>query len=204
MSGPHPRPETLDRVIETIWTELELGAARAKHGFHQPVLATVSPDGTPTARTVVLRRADRQAGMVACHTDARAPKLDHLRSQPIAAWCFYDRGRRVQIRATGLVTVHTNDAIANEHWNQSPARSRRCYLAPATPGTAADHPSPNLPESLRNREPTPDESLAGQRNFTVLRCTLDTLDYLELHHDGHVRARFERAADRWSGTWIQP
>ncbi|MEO0632245.1 MAG: pyridoxamine 5'-phosphate oxidase, partial [Planctomycetota bacterium] len=59
MSDPRPRREKLDDVLETIWTELEIGAAKAKHGFHQPVIATVSPEGTPSARTVVLRKTDR-------------------------------------------------------------------------------------------------------------------------------------------------
>ncbi|MEL7484308.1 MAG: pyridoxamine 5'-phosphate oxidase family protein [Planctomycetota bacterium] len=204
MSDPRPRPEKLDDVLETIWTELEIGAAKAKHGFHQPVIATVSPEGTPSARTVVLRKTDRVAGVVACHTDARAPKLNHLRSHPGAAWCFYDKGRRIQVRATGTTSVHTNDAVADEHWERSPTRSRRCYLAPSTPGTETDHPSPNLPEDLRDREPTHEESEAGRANFAVLRCTLHTLDYLELHHAGHARARFTLKGDSWVGTWIEP
>ncbi|MEO0632382.1 MAG: pyridoxamine 5'-phosphate oxidase family protein [Planctomycetota bacterium] len=204
MSDPRPRPETLDAVLETVWTELEIGAAKAKHGFHQPVIATVSPDGTPSARTVVLRKADRASGIVACHTDARAPKLDHLRAQPTATWCFYDKGRRIQVRATGAVSLHTDDAIAEEHWRRSPTRSRRCYLAPAVPGSATDHVSPNLPEALRDREPTHEESEAGRPNFAVLRCTLHTLDYLELHHAGHARARFTRKGDGWEGTWVEP
>ncbi len=199
-----PRPNTLDQILETIWTELEIGAAKAKHGFHQPVLATTSSDGTPTARTVVLRKADRRTGVVACHTDARAPKLDHLRTTPIVAWCFYDRALRIQVRATGPVTIHTADAIAQEHWQQSPTRSRRCYLAPATPGTPADAMSLNLPTELRDRDPTVSESEAGRPNFAVLRCTPETLDYLELHHDGHARARFTRTDDAWAGTWIEP
>ena len=204
MSSPRPRPDSLDQVLETIWTELEIGAAKAKHGFHQPVLATTAPDGTPSARTVVLRKADRAAGTVACHTDARAPKIDHLRSHPTAVWCFYDKSCRVQIRATGVVTIHTDDAIADDHWNRSPTRSRRCYAAPATPGSEADHPSPNLPDELIGRDPTPQESEAGRANFAVLLCTIQMLDYLELHHDGHVRARFTRSDNTWSGTWSEP
>ncbi|MEL6498117.1 MAG: pyridoxamine 5'-phosphate oxidase family protein [Planctomycetota bacterium] len=204
MSNPRPRPQQLDDVLETLWTELEIGAAKAKHGFHQPVVATVRPDGTPTARTVVLRRCDREAGIVSCHTDARAPKLDHLQCTPSAAWCFYDKGRRVQVRAQGLMTVHTDDDIADEHWSRSPVRSRRCYLAPATPGTIADNPSANLPPDLLDREPSPQESEAGRENFAVLRCTIESFDYLELHHAGHARASFTRRDGGWNGVWIEP
>lgn len=202
--APRPRPESLDEVLQTIWTELEIGAAKAKHGFHQPVLATTAPDGTPSARTVVLRLTDRAAGLVACHTDARSTKPDHVRANPRATWCFYDRTLRIQIRATGRVTLHTDDAVADEHWAQSPARSRRCYLAPASPGAKADHPSPNLPEHLLQREPTHEESLAGRTNFAVLRCALDAIEFLELHHAGHARARFTRDGVGWFGTWIEP
>ena len=204
MSDPRPRPNNLDDVLETLWTELEIGAAKAKLGFHQPVIATASSKGLPNARTVVLRKVDRQAGVVVCHTDARAPKLADLRSHPTAAWCFYDKGRRIQVRATGEATVHTQDEIADDHWSRSPTRSRRCYLAPAIPGSATDHPSPNLPDALIDREPTQDESEAGRPNFAVLRCTLRELDFLNLHHEGHVRARFARDGDDWVGTWIEP
>lgn len=205
MTDPRPRPDSLEAVLASVWTELEIGAAKAKHGFHQPVLATTDADGTPSARTVVLRKADRHLGLVACHTDARAQKLAHLRQQPTAAWCFYDKGRRIQVRAFGSATVHTEDSVADEHWERSPTRSRRCYLAPAVPGSVSSSASPNLPDALLDREPTPEESEAGRPNFAVVRCRLHKLDYLELHHAGHVRARFIRPAeDRWAGEWIEP
>lgn len=200
----HPRPNSLDDVLDTIWSHLEIGAAKARHGFHQPVLATTAPDGTPHARTVVLRVASRAEGFVACHTDARSPKLLHLRTNPIAAWVFYTPARRIQVRATGIATIHTDDAIADEHWRKSPTRSRRCYAAPRTPGTESDHPSPNLPDALTAREPTPEESEAGRGNFAVLRCAIQHIDYLELHHDGHVRAEFSRVGDAWQGVWTEP
>lgn len=204
MSSPRPRPTSLGDVLESIWTELEIGAAKAKHGFHQPVLATTDANGAPHARTVVLRKADRVAALVACHTDARSPKLDQLRANPTAAWCFYDKTKRIQVRATGEITIHTDDAVADEHWQRSPTRSRRCYLAPAVPGSETDHPSPNLPEHVQDREPTPEESELGRANFAVLRCTLRELDYLELHHDGHVCARFVSRDGSWDGNWAEP
>ncbi|MEO1584382.1 MAG: pyridoxamine 5'-phosphate oxidase family protein [Planctomycetota bacterium] len=204
MSNPRPRPTSLDDVLETIWTELEIGANKAKHGFHQPVLATTDADGTPRARTVVLRRTDRAAGAVLCHTDARSAKLDHVRANPAASWCFYDKSKRIQVRATGELSAHADDGIADDHWQRSPARSRRCYLAPAVPGSPAGGPSPNLPADMTDREPTHEESEAGRPNFAVLRCTLRSLDYLELYHDGHVRALFTRDDGGWTGTWTHP
>lgn len=204
MSSETPSPRSLPGVLETVWSELEIGAARAKHGFHQPILSTVDLQGEPSSRVVVLRHADRNAGTVACHTDARSPKVEHIRSAPTAAWCFYDATRRIQIRATGTCSIHSGDQIADERWDGSPTRSRRCYLAPSIPGERCESPSPNLPIELHRRDPSEAESQAGRVNFAVIRCTLRKLDYLELHHDGHVRATFTRQdGGPWSGHWTE-
>ena len=40
-----------------------------------PTLATVTPDGRPKARTVVLRAADKQAGILELHTDLHSAKV---------------------------------------------------------------------------------------------------------------------------------
>ena len=39
-------PPTLDGFLEQAWTEIVRGVNDARHGFHQPVVATVGPDGS--------------------------------------------------------------------------------------------------------------------------------------------------------------
>ena len=203
MSGGHDRPAFLasaDAVVGDAWERLCAGAARARHRFHTPVLATADAAGVPDARTVVLRGCDPGGRRLLCHTDARAPKVAALLARPEAAWLFYDAEAKVQVRVASAVGVHRVDELADRQWEASEPSSRRCYLAPATPGAeAADAgpggPSPNLPAAVRGRVPEPEETLPGRTNFAVLEAQVRSLDVLHLHHAGHVRVRVDFAAD---------
>lgn len=53
--------ETTEGIWESLWRTLERGVADAAHPARRPTFATVSPEGWPEARTVVLRTADRGA-----------------------------------------------------------------------------------------------------------------------------------------------
>ena len=180
-----------DAVIADAWERLADGAARGRSPFHTPVLATVAADGTPSARTVVLRGCEPDERRLICHTDARAPKVAELPERPASSWLFYDAENKVQVRATATVAVHRVDALADRQWEATNPSSRRCYLAPAAPGTdtADGEPSPNLPPAVRGRVPEPEETLAGREHFAVLAAAVTSLDVLHLHHAGHVRVR---------------
>ena len=176
-------------VVADAWERLAEGAARGRHAFHTPVLASVGLDGVAAARTVVLRGCDPGKRRLLCHSDARAPKIAELLAQPDAAWLFYDKEAKLQIRASATHTVHRVDALADRQWEATGASSRRCYLAPATPGTvtADGGPSPNLPPTVRGRVPEPEETLPGREHFAVIAGQVLSLDVLHLHHAGHVR-----------------
>jgi len=200
---------TLDRVLAGIWSSLARAAASAKSPWHAPGLATTSPDGHPSARTVILRACDAEARTLICHTDRRADKLGHVAAQPRVAWLFYDAPRKVQLRAEAIATVHTDDALADERWAASSLSSRRCYLAPHTPGepVPAEHagPHPNLPDDLRDRVPSEDETTPGRAHFAVIRTRITAFDWLYLKHDGHRRARFAwDDGGRLTASWIMP
>ncbi|MEL7471825.1 MAG: pyridoxamine 5'-phosphate oxidase family protein [Planctomycetota bacterium] len=208
-----PRAEddwtTPDAVLLGVWSTLARAAERAKEPWHSPTLCTVDPAGAPAARTVILRATDRASRTLACHTDARSPKLEHIAHDPRVAWHFYDPPRKVQLRAVGVATVHTIGPLADQRWAASTLSSRRCYLAPHTPGhpTPDDRegPDPNLPDDLRNRVPTEAETRPGRANFAVIETRIAALDWLYLKHDGHRRARFEwNGTDKPRATWTMP
>ncbi len=209
MSGEHaqppPAPDALDAVLADAWQQLAHGAASAKHGFHLPTLATVTPGGKPASRIVVLRAVDAVVRGVVAHTDLRSPKVEHLQHQGFASWVFYDAPRRIQVRLAGQTEVLSQGAVADERWQQSNDSSRRCYLAPAAPGTPTDYPSPNLPAHVRDRVPTADETEPGRANFAVIRTVAATIDVLYLHHTGHRRAGFQWDADGSPrlGSWVE-
>ena len=128
-----------------------------------------------------------------------------IRADPRVAWHFYDEGRKVQVRIAALAEVVADGACADEAWARSAVTSRRCYLAPRAPGSACDAPSPNLPEGVRDRRPTEEETLSGRANFAVVVTRATAIDWLYLASEGHQRARFTRdASGAWQGCWLEP
>lgn len=202
-----PWPDDPTRIRVTIWTDLEHGVTNRRHPFHQPVLATTTESGDPTARIVVLRHADPETGALHAHTDARAPKVAHVRTTPTAAWLLYDPDRRLQIRASGPTRVLTEGPIVDAAWQATALYSRRCYLAPLAPSAEVESPHPNLPDDLRDTNPDEARSEAGRANFAVVRTEVHTLDWLLLAAKGHTRGRFVRTGDtggEWSHTYLAP
>lgn len=171
------------------------------------MLCTVDAgDGTPRARTVVLRHADPDRLVLRCNTDRRASKIAEVEREPTVAWLFYDGKARVQVRATARARVHREGPVFEEAWERTALMSRRCYLAPHTPGTVAAGPSPNLPDDLLDCEPSAERSEDGREHFAVVETVVVEMDWLWLHHQGHRRARFRWDADGalTSADWVQP
>ena len=203
---PSDRPPPdgpLAAIAEDLWDRLEEAATRGKPAFHLPALATVAADGTPAARVVVLRHADRAAGVVGCHADARSPKVAELAANPAAAWVFYDRPGKLQVRLTGRTELIADGPAFEAAWADTTPSARRCYLGDFPPGAAADGPESNVPVELADRDPTGAESAPGRARFRLVRTTAETLDWLHLAHDGHRRARFTRGpGGDWRGGWV--
>ena len=203
------RPEFLRTpagVVADAWERLAEGAARGRHAFHTPGLATVDAGGVPAVRTVVLRGCDPGERRLLCHSDARAPKVASLLARPEAAWLFYDAEHKVQVRAVTRVSVHRVDALADRQWEKTGPSSRRAYLAPAVPGadTADGEASPNLPPAVRGRVPEPEETLPGRENFAVLAAEVLSLDVLHLHHAGHVRVLAKLGGAGEDARFVEP
>lgn len=200
-----PMHDALAKVFTDLWLELGRGSVDRRHGFHVPVIATLGAHGAPEARTVVLRRVLADAAEIHCHTDIRSGKVAEIRAEPRVSWHFYDAHRKVQLRIAALAEIVADGPRADEAWSRSAPTSRRCYLAPARPGSECDAPSPNLPEAVRGRRPSDEETLPGRANFALVVTRATSIDWLFLESDGHQRARFTRgASDAWHGTWVEP
>lgn len=194
-----------DEQLAHVWARLEDAAARARDPFHTPVLGTVrAADGQCALRTVVLRRAEPSLRRLVCHTDLRSSKVVDLEVAPRASWLFYDREARLQVRAGGAVSLHTDDDLADQQWRAARLSSRRCYLSEPGPGQALDGPGVTLPDDLVDRVPTEAEASQGRGNFAVIACTVDDIDCLMLRYQGHRRLRFSWREGRWHGRWVAP
>ena len=180
--------ETLDGLQERVWARLAMAALQSD----LVTFATVSPDGEPEARTVVLRDADPESGTLEIYTDLESAKVSSLRHQPRASVLLWDADLNLQIRAQSAVTVLTGDAVA-ERWDDVPDHSRFSYGMTPPPG--------NVITASDAYVKAPDQAV-----FAVLSCRVDTIDVVHLGTP-HRRAGFRRDPSRGGdlvANWLAP
>lgn len=181
--------ETQDGILDEVWRQLTRGVADAKAPARHPVLATVSTDGLPEARTVVLRAAERSAARIEIHTDLNSAKVAALRHQPMAALHVWAPKPHVQIRLAARMTIRTGDEV-DRIWAAIPEASRGNYGVTPAPGT------PIADDRAFAR--APDRSA-----FAVLDGQIQWIEALHLGRDLHRRVLY-RADAGWSGQWLAP
>jgi pyridoxamine 5'-phosphate oxidase len=204
MPDPFPVPDDLDAIFNDIWTRWGRGAADRRSPFHTPVVGSTCTNGTPGQRVMVLRKADRQAGVLRFHTDLRSSKVAHLQAQGSVGVIGYDPGAKVQLRASGTASIVSTGPVADTAWATTSASGRRSYLTTLAPGSISDTATSGLPIAFEQTVPTLTESEAGRANFAIVPITLTHLEWLHLASTGHRRAAFTLAENRWSGEWLIP
>jgi hypothetical protein len=189
-------------VLDSAWTLLARGAADRRSPVHTPVVASVGADGAPDARVMVLRKADRAAGLLRFHTDARSPKVAALDGGAVAVLAYHP-GQAVQLRLSGVAEVVRDGAEVDAIWAAATPFARRCYMIEAGPGTALSAPGSGLPADVEGRKPEEAELVPARANFAIVRVRVTGIDWLHLAQSGHRRAVFA-AADEWRGGWVVP
>ncbi len=191
-----PVPAFYDDLIETrrhCWALLARGVADRRSPFHGPMVASLGLDGRPRARVVILRGCDVAAAALRFNTDRRSEKFAELMHDPRISLTGYDAGSKIQLRAEGVVSLHTDDAVADTAWEAARPFSRVCYGTAPAPGTEQQHGGDFT-------LPADDAAIAaGRSNFSTVVIRVATLEWLYLAHAGHRRARFdlETGIDRW-------
>ncbi|KAA9006999.1 pyridoxamine 5'-phosphate oxidase family protein [Histidinibacterium aquaticum] len=178
--------DTTDAMLDAAWAQLDLGAQGPQTGTHWPVLATIDPEGRPQQRTLVLRGADRAAGMLTLMTDADSAKVRELRDRPRASVLTWDAESRLQLRLACTVTLREND---RDVWSGLGETARQNYGKTPPVGTEIAAPL--------DYEITP-----APGNLAILRLTVESLEVLHLG-ETHRRAVFSRKED-WRGRWLSP
>jgi pyridoxamine 5'-phosphate oxidase len=187
-ADPHPWACDLTQLYGEVWTRLTRGVHDRHAPARHPTLATVTPQGRPQARTVVLRAADKAAGTLDIHTDLRSSKVGDLRATPFVALHIWDTSAHLQLRLEAHVTLLTGPDVARI-WAGVPAASRLSYGSTPAPGRP-------IAQALDYTK------AADEASFVILRLRVETFDALHLGPD-HRRARFDRADD-WAGMWLAP
>lgn len=179
---------TLSGLLETAWTELNLGVADSHHPARNATFATVDENGLPRVRTVVLRRADQNLSELDVHTDLRSDKIGDLRANPVASFLFWLPDQRLQLRLSCDVAIKSGPAVTSL-WDKVPQHSRIAYGSSPSPGTPIESALAYV------KAPDPDD-------FAVLVCRINEIDVLHLGED-HRRARYTKKRD-WVGEWLAP
>ena len=187
-ADPHPWACDLSQLHAEVWLRLTRGVHDRHAPARHPTLATVTANGRPQSRTVVLRAADKAEGTLDIHTDLRSPKVGDLRATPFAALHVWDTSAHLQMRLEASVTFLTGPDVA-AIWEGVPAASRVSYGSSPAPGQP-------IAEALDYTK------AADPASFVVLRFRISSVDTLHLGPN-HRRARFDREND-WAGTWLAP
>ena len=179
------RLESLADIESAVWRELGLAVRDPGHDWRVAVLATVDGDDAD-ARCVVLRDFDPSDRTLLVYTDSRSPKAGQVAANERGVLVLWSEKLGWQLRLKVVLSLETTGLRASSRWTQlklTPAAHD--YLSPLPPGTPINTPPP----SRESRE-----------HFAVLAAQILSADWLELHADGHRRARFG-ASD---ATWITP
>ncbi|UCH20912.1 MAG: pyridoxamine 5'-phosphate oxidase family protein [Deltaproteobacteria bacterium] len=203
MSKKAGKWDTLEGVLEEIWTMLRHGVSDSKDPFHWPVLGTTGKNSA-SLRTVILRQFILPERVLVCHTDARTDKVHEITKSAEVCWLFYHPKKKVQLRISGHATLHADDQFADRQWAGTRITSRLNYCTTEPPGTFIDKPSSGLPDFLLKKIPTLLESERGRKYFMAIACRIDSMDWLILKAFGNRRARFDWDENGLTAKWLIP
>lgn len=185
---------------------IEPGATDRRSEAHCPSVATLDVNGLPSQRVMILRHVDWAARKLRFHTDARSTKTHTLSERNAASVLFYLPEAKIQLRASGTMSMSTAGEEIDQAWHNATLFARRAYMATTAPGTVVDQPVSGLPAFIEGRQPTDDDIAPARKNFALLHVEFDTVEWLYLANSGHRRARWlwNTAAANWEGCWLIP
>ncbi len=153
-------------------------------------------------RIVVLRKSDRDNNSLQFHTDLRSPKINILKKNNNASLLFYDKEEKIQLRVKAECEINNQNSITKASWKKTQHISRRCYLTDSPPGTLSDNPTSGMISKLEDFDYTMEQSEDGYKNFTVIKCKIQSIEWLYLAAKGHRRAKFDMETNK--NSWLVP
>ena len=179
--------------IEASLSALEHSVREREGDLRNIQLATVSPDGEPGLRTLVLRGFERFPACAEMHTDARAGKVRDIAHASRVTFLAWSAADHLQLRFGGGAAMHRGDDLARSRWDKLPPSARKPYGLRAASGAPVADPAeqPHLP---------PAEQF-GQ--FTVILVSLGSVDVLRLDPGGgQTRAHGRFTPSGIEAGWI--
>lgn len=196
------RLSSLAAIEADVWAELARACKDKTHAWRAPVLATVASlptvvqvgaDGRASAatrpaadaRVVILREVDAGQRRLLIFTDARSEKVAQLLEHPHGTLVMWAPQLGWQLRCRVELSLETSGLATSSRWariKHSPAAQD--YMSPLPPG--ASLPAVAHVHTAPQRE-----------HFGVITAQLTSIDWFDLHADGHRRARLDGAASEW-------
>jgi pyridoxamine 5'-phosphate oxidase len=180
------RLESLQAIEAELWRELQAAPRDKQHPWRTPVLATTDGQAAD-ARTVILREVNTEQATLLMYSDARAGKVAQIAAHPLGTLVMWSPSLGWQLRLRVHLQAVTDGLELSSRWARlklSPAAND--YLSSQAPGDPLDN-------TLGTR---------GERAFfALLEARVLSVDWLELHAQGHRRARFSSDA---TARWLQP
>ena len=179
--------------VEAALSALERSLEAHSGDLRNVQLATVTPKGRPSLRTVVLRGFERRAATAEIHSDARGSKVRDIAGATRVALLAWSAEEHLQLRFEGSATLHIGDDLARGRWDKLSSNARKPYGMRADPGTPIGDPAdqPHLP---------PDQQA---KRFAVILVSLDTVDVLRLEPEGdQTRAEGRFTPGGLGARWI--
>ena len=205
---PEPLPDDPLPLLKSWLDE----AQREVRNATAMTLATVEPDGRPSARMTICRGFDASAGWLVFYTDRESDKGTALAKQPWAACVFHWDAFERQVRFEGPVTL-APDADSDAYWNSRPPDARIAASASAQSQALASRADllARIAELTRQSAggPVPRPPRWGGYRVWAERVELWVGQPARVHD----RARWTRTltpigdgfkGGAWSGTRLQP
>ena len=180
--------EILEEFLDFAWAQISRGRADKKSPARCPTFITKNNHGYPRARTLVLRRSNRESDEIEFHTDKTSQKMLSLEKDPRAGIHFWLPRTQLQIQMDVIVEVRVGE-LTLSNWKNVPNSSRSSFGTIPSPGTV-------IQKSLDYSQ------LPDQNRFAILICHIKLIELLHLGAK-HVRARFMKS-QQWNGQWLAP
>ena len=180
--------QKLNDFLNFGWTQISRGKADRKSPARYPTFVTSSLDGFPNARTLVMRRSDRNNNQIEFHTDTASSKMSDLKKNLHAGIHIWLPKVQLQIQMNVVVEIKVGD-ITTSYWKNVPANSRCAYGTLPSSGTIIKGPNAY--------DHSPD-----QKRFAVLVCHIESIQLLLLGVK-HIRAIYKKG-NNWQGEWLSP
>ncbi len=118
---PEPLPSEPMGLV-AVWLA-DAAATKCQPNPNGMTLATVDPDGSPSARVVLCRGLDAAGGSLTLYTNRASAKGRALLAHPRASAVFWWDALERQVRVTGPITP-TSDAESDAYFASRPVASR--------------------------------------------------------------------------------